>query len=189
MAKQDPAIRRQKMKEWRTAHREELKTYNAKYRLEHLEAISARETERCRTPEFRARSVARYAANPQKFRAYATKYRETHREQIKASVRANPDKARAYCLRRRARKNGAAINDLTAEQWQEIKAAYGYRCVYCGRKVQRLTQDHIIPLSKGGNHTVQNVVPACSSCNKRKHTGPPPVQVQPLLFTMAPPKE
>ena len=30
--------------------------------------------------------------------------------------------------------------------------AYGYRCVYCGHKLQRLTQDHITPISKGGNH-------------------------------------
>lgn len=92
---------------------------------------------------------------------------------------------RTHNARRRARKNGAEVNNLTPAQWEEIQVAYDYRCVYCGRKMKRLTQDHITPLSKGGNHTVQNVVPACYACNYKKRTGPPLVPIQPLLLTMA----
>jgi 5-methylcytosine-specific restriction endonuclease McrA len=60
--------------------------------------------------------------------------------------------------------------------------AYGHCCVYCGRKMQRLTQDHITPLSRGGNHTKSNIVPACRSCNSKKGTGEPLVPVQPMLL-------
>lgn len=81
--------------------------------------------------------------------------------------------------KRRANKHGV-ICDLTLRQWQIIKAIYGSRCAYCGRKVKRLTKDHIVPLSKGGTHTVNNIVPACKSCNLRKYVGIPG-DYQPIL--------
>ncbi len=86
----------------------------------------------------------------------------------------NPDKAHANWNRYQARKKGAPISDLTAEQWETIKATYQYRCAYCGRKPKKLTQDHVVPLSKGGSHTASNIVPACHSCNSKKHTSDPP---------------
>jgi 5-methylcytosine-specific restriction endonuclease McrA len=69
---------------------------------------------------------------------------------------------------RRALKKGAAVCDLTRRQWESIKEAYGYRCAYCSKRPKRLTQDHIIPLSKGGNHTESNIVPCCRACNSKK---------------------
>lgn len=103
------------------------------------------------------------------------------------------EKATARRHERRAAIKGAPINDLSAAQWREIKAAYGYRCVYCPadckqcrQKTHKLTQEHITPISKQGSNTVSNVVPACLSCNSRKNDGDPLVPVQPLLLTIAP---
>lgn len=97
--------------------------------------------------------------------------------------RSNRDKYSATQRRRRAAIYGAQINDLTAEQWVAIQEAYGHRCVYCGKKMKgKLTRDHIIPLSKNGNHTVSNVVPACRSCNCSKGNRNVKVPVQPLLI-------
>ncbi len=42
-----------------------------------------------------------------------------------------------------------------------------FTCQYCGRQ-EDLTFDHVIPRSKGGETTWENVVAACSSCNLRK---------------------
>lgn len=67
--------------------------------------------------------------------------------------------------RRRVRKNILAT--LTVEEWEGIKKQYKHRCVYCGEK-KKLTMDHIIPLSKGGHHIKENIVPACLSCNAKK---------------------
>jgi len=44
-----------------------------------------------------------------------------------------------------------------------------YECVYCGCSNQRtLTLDHVIPQSKGGKDSWDNLVTACKSCNSEK---------------------
>ena len=44
----------------------------------------------------------------------------------------------------------------------------GWRCVYCGTSNGRLTLDHVIPRSRGGDSVWENVVTSCSPCNLRK---------------------
>ncbi len=41
-----------------------------------------------------------------------------------------------------------------------------FRCAYCGSKAD--TVDHVVPRSRGGDHTWENCVAACSTCNHRK---------------------
>lgn len=107
----------------------------------------------------------------------------TIRKRTKAWRKANPDKFAVYRKSHRARKRNATINDLTADQWQTIQEHFAHRCAYCHKRCKgRLTEDHIQPLSKGGNHTMSNIVPACASCNAKKHVGPPLHPVQPLLL-------
>ncbi|MGD8329678.1 MAG: HNH endonuclease [Acidobacteriota bacterium] len=45
-----------------------------------------------------------------------------------------------------------------------------YRCQYCGRKGKKseLNIDHMVPRSRGGGSTWENVVVACIPCNRRK---------------------
>jgi hypothetical protein len=56
-------------------------------------------------------------------------------------------------------------------------------CGYCGTEfsTQRLTRDHIKPVSQGGPDTWMNVVTACRSCNQRK-AGRTPEQARMLLL-------
>lgn len=100
------------------------------------------------------------------------RYRNNRKYHIQKAMdwaKLNPDKHRASLQRRRARVKNAPVNDLTAEEWEQIKQYFGHRCGYCGQQTERLTQDHIDPLIDGGAHTVENVVPACQSCNSSKH--------------------
>ena len=48
----------------------------------------------------------------------------------------------------------------------------GWRCAYCGTSSGRLTLDHIVPRSKGGESVWENVVTACAPCNLRKGDRP-----------------
>lgn len=43
----------------------------------------------------------------------------------------------------------------------------GHKCQYCG-STRRLTIDHVLPRSRGGGNTWDNLVVACSSCNTKK---------------------
>ena len=44
----------------------------------------------------------------------------------------------------------------------------GWRCVYCGTTSGRLTLDHVVPRSRGGESVWENVVTSCAPCNLRK---------------------
>jgi 5-methylcytosine-specific restriction endonuclease McrA len=44
----------------------------------------------------------------------------------------------------------------------------GWRCVYCGSNHGRLTLDHVVPRSRGGESIWENVVTSCAPCNLRK---------------------
>ncbi len=59
------------------------------------------------------------------------------------------------------------VNDLTDDQWDAIKSAWG-GCAYCGTAAGPFQKDCVMAISRGGRYTVDNVVPACSSCNASK---------------------
>ena len=44
----------------------------------------------------------------------------------------------------------------------------GWRCQYCGSNGGKLTLDHIVPRSRGGDSIWENVVTSCAPCNLRK---------------------
>jgi 5-methylcytosine-specific restriction endonuclease McrA len=44
----------------------------------------------------------------------------------------------------------------------------GWRCVYCGSSSGRLTLDHVVPRSRGGDSVWENVVTSCAPCNHKK---------------------
>jgi 5-methylcytosine-specific restriction endonuclease McrA len=58
-------------------------------------------------------------------------------------------------------------HDLSDEQWTAVKAAWG-GCAYCGKAGDPLQRDCVLPISRGGRYTIDNIVPACRSCNASK---------------------
>ncbi|MEM9034872.1 MAG: HNH endonuclease [Actinomycetota bacterium] len=74
---------------------------------------------------------------------------------------------RARAARRRRRRYASADNDLTDAEWEAIRSAWG-GCAYCGAADASLQRDCVLPLSRGGRYTLDNIVPACRSCNASK---------------------
>jgi len=74
---------------------------------------------------------------------------------------------KARLARKRRRRVAARDNDLTDAQWTTIVAAWG-GCAYCGGTDGTLQRDTVQPISRGGRYTLDNVVPACRSCNASK---------------------
>ncbi len=64
-----------------------------------------------------------------------------------------------------------------------------YACQYCGREIRQLTLDHIIPRSRGGEHTWENVVSACIPCNRHKAGKTPEQAGMRLLNHPSPPRD
>ena len=58
-------------------------------------------------------------------------------------------------------------HDLTDLEWTAIKATWG-GCAYCGATDKPLQRDCVLPLSRGGRYTLDNIAPACPACNASK---------------------
>ncbi len=182
-------------------HPEQHRATNDRYRERHPERVKAQErASRKRNPErIRLMKARHHQKHRAKILAKAAVYYALHSTEIRARVSMyivlHPEKVAEFRENRRARVALAPVYDLSTAQWLEIKAANGFRCVYCPpdcpacqRKSHALTKDHITPLGPDGPHTLHNIVPACRSCNARKQRGAPLVPVQPLLLTLALPQ-
>lgn len=69
------------------------------------------------------------------------------------------------------KRRGEEAPDFSHQEWKECVIFFGGECAYCGgttRKGQRLTRDHLEPISKGGRTVQSNIVPACATCNSSK---------------------
>jgi len=76
----------------------------------------------------------------------------------------------AHNRRRLAIKRGAS-GSHTLYDWELLKKQYNYVCPCCNKSEPKiiLTEDHIIPLSKGGSDNIENIQPLCKKCNSIKH--------------------
>lgn len=100
---------------------------------------------------------------------YYEENRETRLKQSKQWSKNNPDKWKERNQNRRAREvgNGGAH---TAQEWINLKEKYNHTCLSCRRQEPeiKLTEDHVLPLIKGGTNFIDNIQPLCLSCNCSK---------------------
>ena len=77
---------------------------------------------------------------------------------------ASRTRAARYAKRR---KNRMAKRDHDDEQWADLQEAWN-GCAYCGASGVPMQKDTVLAISRGGRYTIDNVVPACRSCNASK---------------------
>lgn len=110
-------------------------------------------------------------ANPQKMRESRRKWKQTHWEETLASRRkwakVHPDRNREKENRRRVRKFGNKIEKISfGEIWDRDSGICGICHCYIANGKWEL--DHIVPISKGGQHIYANVQVAHPTCNRKK---------------------
>lgn len=136
-------------KRWKQENPERVKEIRQKYLAEH--AKENREYQRRWAAEYRKNNPLnhrRWVASPEKLKQWR---------------KANPEKYRNQKLRRRSREKGTGQFLVTSK---DIKRLLTQPCIYCGQPSQHI--DHIIPVSRGGEHRVGNLAPACARCNLTK---------------------
>ncbi len=137
-------------------------------------------------PEKRKEIRKRWQANnPERFKELKRKsywrnrdavreYKERNKEHIKETrkmwVNKNRMHVRRKVLHRKAMKQNAE-GSHNAEQFIILCNEFEWKCFYCGCDLDMVsvTEDHMIPLSRGGSDDLFNIVPACSYCNGSKH--------------------
>lgn len=156
------------MKAWRDANKEQRASYQKSYR----QAKTDRIREYNRSWREKNHEYAK-ALN----REWAAKNPERCKANRKIWKAANPEKFKAYDHEKKARKRKATIEKFYPI---EIYERDQWVCQLCKKKVNKRLKhpnplsaslDHIIPLSKGGDHSRQNTHLAHLICNQKAHTG------------------
>jgi 5-methylcytosine-specific restriction endonuclease McrA len=143
---------------WREGHREDARIRSKQWRLNNLERSR--------------QSVREYQEkNFEKVQQYRERTKEEKRERSRQYDLKHPDLRRARENRRRARKLNAS-GSHTAAQFRTLCEINGWKCVYCGQvlTLKTATRDHVVPLTKGGADSIDNIAPSCLKCNMRKQT-------------------
>lgn len=152
-------------RKYRSQDPERWANYGRQYRAENKERIAESKKQWYeRNPERLAEmTLAWKQANPEKVRAYKRAYKLRNPDKDKNYYQQNKWRYELSRANRRARKAQASIFLVTAK---DVRRIMSKPCIYCGAMAEHL--EHIIPLSRGGLHSIGNLAPACAKCNLSK---------------------
>lgn len=175
--KANPEKKRAITDAWRKAHPENVRLWRQRYAAKHSARImqNVRRWSRENWKWISERNKAKYWADPEAARARTREWR--HRNTARANwlrsewIRRNKQKHCEYQLRRRAWQSAGSADAcpvLPASALVARLATWNGRCAYCDCNGS-MTWDHIVPLKSSGSHSIENLVPACRSCNSSKN--------------------
>lgn len=125
--------------------------------------LTQREYEKRNKEKINAYWRTRYA-NDETFRQ---KHHDRHRGWYTRALQDDPEKfrltKRIQGHQRRTRKKNNGIYKVTEK---EMKRLLNKPCYNCGKPSEHI--DHVIPIAKGGRHSIGNLAPMCGPCNQSK---------------------
>lgn len=149
---------------WRKKYPERFRQGNEKWRMNNRDYVLQKGKEWARTrgklPEFVAKRRAHYEANRERYCKRASEY-----------AKKNPHVPSAANARRRSRiALTIGFPEQIAEFMASIRSMKSVRCYYCKSKTpgSDVHFDHMVPLAKGGSHSIGNLCASCPTCNLRK---------------------
>lgn len=115
-----------------------------------------------------AANKARYEADPEKYRQFAAEWRRRNPGKSDAWRKQNPE---VWAMRNRENQRRRRRTDGEPVDYMAILDEHGMTCHICAEEIlgiDDLHMDHVIPLSKGGRHSQENIKPAHAFCNLSK---------------------
>ena len=153
--------RKENDRRYKANNKEKIKERKKDYRVRNKDKIMAYDKKKRYDPETREK-VLNWSRN------WRAKNADRVAEYNKQYSKDNPEYY-AMAAEKRRQLELQTENSFSLQEWENAKAHFNNSCAYCGKHLSRLTQDHFIPLSKGGAYARDNIVPACRSCNSSKH--------------------
>jgi 5-methylcytosine-specific restriction endonuclease McrA len=146
---------RQNWVAWYALNKDDQLAKGRVWRLENKELKSARDK------KWQQENKAKVNANGKLWR---TRHPEKAAQVAKNYRSANPEAGRLKASRRRAKK---VANGVFLIKQSEAQKLLSMPCFYCGAGSEHL--DHVIPIAKGGRHSIGNLVQSCQTCNLSKN--------------------
>jgi len=120
-----------------------------------------------------------YHKNKAMLKAKSNRYHHSHKvaanERTRQWHKSNPAQSKANKSNakhtRRAKEYATRVNPYGIYQWMKrVKSTPVVTCHWCGESMLGILAvfDHVIAISKGGAHTLENLCVSCGSCNSSK---------------------
>ena len=143
-------------RKWRAANSEALKEKDAIYKAANRDKIASQQT---------GYRLDNHDKIIERERAFYLENRDQIRARKRAYAKAHPACNLQKAHTRRARK---AVNGVNLVSVAEIAAIVAMPCAACAAPGPSEV-DHIVPIARGGAHTIGNLMPLCRSCNRSKN--------------------
>ncbi len=186
---------------WKQNNKQKVDGWTKQYYKTHIDIFRARDRKRNKTPERKLQQLQYQIRNRTKLSAQSKqrywakreeilekrrlKYKqnvlfaESVKDRMKLWAKSNPDKIRLHriaCNRKRRTNNQSHISTKILKAVLERETL---RCHICHKKISKnkITFDHIVPVSKKGDDSVLNLRLAHLSCNSKRGAGRIPAQM------------
>jgi 5-methylcytosine-specific restriction endonuclease McrA len=151
-------------RESREKNKEALRLKKQKYYNDNKERIRRESKEKYEEKKLQLNAMRREKYEQEKDEINRLKRIQYNRDEAVREKRLMDNRAR------RNLKYGAEGIHTNAQFWS-VCDKQKWTCVYCGSVLSQetATEDHIIPLIRGGSDWIENIQAACKGCNSRKH--------------------